>query len=274
MNFDKKVSIIMGIYNCADTLDEAIESILEQTYTNWQMIMCDDGSKDNTYDIAQQYVEKYPDKFILIRNEHNQGLNQTLNKCLAIADGDYIARMDGDDISLPTRFEKEVEFLNTHSEYSIVSTPMILFDKKGDWGRTRTPLERPEKSDMVRMPIFCHAACMIRREAYLAVNGYTVDERLIRVEDCHLWFKLYSKGYKGANLLEALYKMRDDKNASARRTFKARKNGIYVMFVGFKLIHMPWYKYYHLVKIAIVEVLKCLMPQKLYDVLHKRNLNE
>lgn len=272
MNMDKKISVIIGIYNCADTLDEAIESIIDQTYINWQMIMCDDGSKDNTYEVAKKYVEKAPERFVLIKNETNQGLNKTLNNCLAIADGDYIARMDGDDISLPSRFEKEVEFLNSHPEIAIVSTPMIMFDENGDWGRTKEPIMYPTREDLLyRTPVFCHAPCMVRKEAYLDVGGYTVDERLLRVEDCHLWFKMYSKGYKGANLEEPLYKMRDDQNATARRTFKARKNGIHVVFVGYKLLKQPWYRYFRLIKTAIVEFLKSIIPQFVYNYFHRKN---
>ena len=110
------ISIIMGIYNCAETLSDAIDSIIAQTYDNWELIMCDDGSTDNTYNIAQEYKERYPDKIVLLKNEKNMGLNYTLNKCLEVASGEYIARMDGDDISLPTRFEKEIGFLNEHSD--------------------------------------------------------------------------------------------------------------------------------------------------------------
>lgn len=273
MNNDKKISIIIGIYNCADTLDEAIQSIISQTYTNWQMIMCDDGSTDNTYDVAKKYAEQNPEKFVLLKNKKNQGLNITLNKCLSIADGDYIARMDGDDISLPTRLEREVEFLNNNPNFAFVSTAMILFDDNGDWGNFKKLNEFPKKEDLINVPAFCHAPCMVRREAYLAVGGYTVDDRLLRVEDCHLWFKMYANGYKGANLLEPLYKMRDDKEASKRRTLKARKNGIYVMCIGFKLVKMPWYMYFHLVKFIMLEIIKGSLPKSVYDKLHRRNLN-
>ena len=115
---EKKVSVIMGIYNCASTLDESIGSILNQSYSNWELIMCDDGSMDDTYQKALFHKKKYGDRIILLRNEHNMGLNYTLNKCLEVATGDYVARMDGDDISLPTRFEKEVKYLEEHSEMS------------------------------------------------------------------------------------------------------------------------------------------------------------
>lgn len=274
MNMDKKVSVIMGIYNCADTLDESLESIIDQTYKNWQMIMCDDGSNDNTYEVAQKYVLQDPDRFVLIKNGTNQGLNITLNNCLAIADGDYIASMDGDDISLPTRFEKEVEFLNAHPEFAIVSTPMIMFDETGEWGRTATPIKEPNITDFVfHTPFHCHAPCMVRKEAYLAVEGYTVDPKLLRFEDCNLWFKLYGKGYRGYNLSEPLYKMRDGKDAIARRDAKTRMRGVYVLYNGFKIVNMPK-KYYILL---IVEFIKnitiAFMPKPVYKYLHQKKQN-
>ena len=228
MGSHPKVSIIMGIYNCADTLKDAVDSILEQSFNDWELIMCDDGSTDQTLEIAQQYAEKYPNRFIVIRNKDNQGLNYTLNHCLKYAQGEYIARMDGDDLSLSDRLEKEVAFLDCHPEYAIVSTPMIFFDDKGDWGCSQA-IEVPQIKDFVNhAPFHCHAPCMIRKEAYLAVGGYTVDKRLLRFEDCNLWYKLYTAGYRGYNLQEPLYKMRDDRNAYHRRTPFARIRGVYV----------------------------------------------
>ena len=141
-----KVSIIMGIYNCAATLPEAIDSILTQTFPDWQLVLCDDGSKDNTYTVAKAYQEKFPDKIVLLQNERNMGLNHTLNRCLQAATGEYVARMDGDDISLPPRLEKEVAFLDAHPEYAIVSTPMIFFDESGDWGRSYANLKIMKRS--------------------------------------------------------------------------------------------------------------------------------
>lgn len=269
---EKKISIIMGVYNCATTLPEAIDSILAQTYTNWMFIICDDGSSDNTYKVAKHYEELYPNHFIVIQNEHNSGLNCTLNKCLRLADGDYIARMDGDDISVPERFEKEVKILNQHPEYAIVSSHMVTFDENGEWGCIKT-LETPQVYDFpTHVPMFCHAPCMIRKEAFLDVQGYTEDKRLLRVEDYNLWYKFYAKGYRGYNIQESLYKMRDDRNALHRRTPQARLNGIYATFLGFRMVHLPMWMYIYAIKNTIVELLKLILPDCIYDCLHKKRL--
>lgn len=265
-----KVSIIMGIYNCASTLPQAIESILMQTYTDWQLIMCDDGSEDDTYDVAKAYRDRDPAKIILLRNDHNMGLNHSLNRCLEKANGEYIARMDGDDISLPSRIEKEAAFLDTHPEYAIVSTPMIFFDENGDWGRSYA-IEKPDKRDFIRhSPVHCHAPCMIRREAYLSVGGYTEDARMLRFEDVNLWYKLYAKGYTGYNLDEPLYKMRDGRAAAQRRKLKFRINGPYVTYVGFRLFKFPWYLYGYVAIDFMQHFIKGIMPEWLYIGLHKK----
>lgn len=262
-----RISVIMGIYNCASTLREAIDSLYSQTYKEFKIIMCDDGSTDNTYQIAKEYANQH-DNIVLIRNPHNMGLNRTLNHCLKYADTEYVARMDGDDISLPTRFEKEIQFLDNHPEYAIVSCPMIYFDENGDFMTGSAKIRFPLKNDFIQGTPFCHAPCMVRREAYLKVGGYSVDKKLLRVEDYHLWMKMYAAGYQGAVLSEPLYKMRDDRNAVARRTFRNRINEAYVRHIGFKMLGLPWY--YQI--FALRPLLVGLLPRPIYIYLHKKKL--
>lgn len=259
------ISVIMGIYNCESTLGEAIDSLLNQTYINWELILCDDGSTDGTVSVAKSYQEKYPDKIKLLTNEKNMGLNFTLNKCLGEAKGEYIARMDGDDISLPERFQKEIDVLEKNKELSIVSTAMILFDEEGDWGKT-TLKEIPAKKDFLLGTPFCHAPCLVKKEAYLAVGGYSVEKRLLRVEDYHLWIKMYEKGFRGINLQEALYKMRDDRNAQHRRKFRYRLNEAHVKAYAIKSLKLPFYSYVYCLKPIILG----LLPGFIYKWLHRR----
>lgn len=261
----KSISVLMGVFNCAETLGEAIDSILEQTYTEWKLIMCDDGSTDDTYGIALRYAEEYPDKIVVLKNEKNMGLNYTLNRCLSVADGELIARMDGDDVSLPNRFEKEVEFLNTHPEYSIVSSPMIYFDEDGEF-KTGQGKGEPKIRDFAKGTQFCHAPCMVRHEAYDEVNGYSTEKRYLRVEDWHLWIKMYEKGYRGYNLTEPLYKMRDDRNAFCRRRFMYRINEARLTLEAIRRLRLPiWCSIY-----SIKPILIGLLPSKLYMYLHKK----
>jgi len=262
-----KISIIMGIYNCAATLAEAIDSILDQTYCNWELIMCDDGSTDNTYNIAREYKEKFPRKIVLIQNERNMGLNKTLNHCLRYATGDFIARMDGDDISLPNRLEKEIDFLVSNPQYDIVSTPMIYFDDSGDWGKG-TGGGEVSPLDFVKGTPFCHAPCLVRKEAFDKVNGYSEDVKTLRAEDYDLWFRMYEQGFKGYKLAEPLYKMRDDQDAYHRRKFKFAMNEAYVRFTGYKRLGLPIGAYIYTIRPIIVG----LLPKWLYLILHKKRL--
>lgn len=264
-----KISVIMGIYNCATTLGEAIDSLLNQTYSNWNLIMCDDGSSDNTYSVAERYKELYPDKIILIKNDKNMGLNYTLNQCLKYADGEYIARMDGDDISLPERFEKESKFLDKNPQFAIVSTPMIYFDEEGEWG-TGKPSRFPQKEDFIKGTPFCHAPCMVRKEAYDAVGGYSVEKKLLRVEDYHLWIKMYEKGYRGCNLQEPLYKMRDDRAAIKRRTYKYRINEAYVRILAIKMLGLSKTGFVYVMRPLIIG----LLPNFVYEYLHRKSMKK
>ncbi|MBR5808982.1 MAG: glycosyltransferase [Clostridia bacterium] len=261
------ISIVMGIYNCADTLDEAIKSILDQTYTDWKMIMCDDASSDNTYQVAKKYVEKYPDKFILIKNEKNMGLNYTLNHCLQYADTKYVARMDGDDISLPERFEKEINFLKKNPEYAIVSAQMEYFDQAGIFGKS-SGLGEAHKENIPKGTPFCHAPCMVLKEAFDAVGGYSVSKRLLRMEDYELWIKMYAQGYKGYNLPEVLYRMRDDRNATKRRKFRYRINEAYVRYLAVKRLGLSKKYLIYMARPILVG----LLPAGIYTILHKKRL--
>lgn len=265
----KKVSVIMGIYNCADTLEDAIDCIINQTYTNWELILCDDGSVDQTYTIAQTFADRYPDKVTLLQNDYNCGLNHTLNRCLSAATGDYIARMDADDRCSPDRFATEVDILDNSPEISIVSTDMEHFDEFGTWGRQHHP-DTPVPKDFVYGTPFNHAPCMVRREAYSAVAGYSEEKKFLRVEDYHLWIKMYCAGFKGQNIHEVLYQMRDDRNAYKRRKFSYRINESRVRALAVQKFNLPIYNYIY----ALRPVAIGLLPDCIYDLLHKKKLKE
>lgn len=265
------ISIIMGIYNCSSTLVEALDSIVNQTYTDWELIMCDDGSNDRTYEIAREYIENHPTyRMKLLKHELNMGLNQTLNDCLKEATGEYIGRMDADDISLPTRFEKEIAEFEKDPNLSVVSCPMIYFDENGDWGVGKCSNTYPEKNNLVFGTIHAHAPCLVKAEALRAVNGYSVGKRLLRVEDWHLWIKIYASGRYGKNLSQPLYKMRDDQLASKRRKFKFRLNEAYVSRLAVKEFGLSKWKYLYSLRFIIVG----LLPMPLYKYLHRKKLNQ
>ena len=259
-----KISVLMGIYNCADTLIQAVASIRNQTYTNWELILCEDGSSDNTYEVAQ-VLASTDSRIVLLRNEKNLGLNATLNRCLDAATGQYIARMDGDDDCMPERFEKQVTFLESHPEFQIVSSSMVLFDETGEWGRAASP-EYPQPEDTVAGTAFCHAAVLMKKECMDAVDGYTEDPRMLRVEDVNLWIKLYAAGYRGYNIQEPLYRMRNDQKALNRRKYIYRVNSVYVRLQGCKLLKLGPKSYLK----ACTPMIYGLVPAKLRQLIRKR----
>ena len=264
----KKISVIMGIYNCAPTLEEAVGCIVAQTYPNWELILCDDGSTDETYAVARRLAQQDPERIILLKNEHNCGLNHTLNRCLAAATGDYIARMDADDRCSPERFAIEAEALDSDPEIAIVSADMEHFDEQGTWGRQQHP-DAPTAGDFVHGTPFNHAACMVRAEAYRAVAGYSEERQFLRVEDYHLWIKMYQAGFRGRNIHQVLYQMRDDRNAYSRRKFLYRVNEARVKALAVKALHLPPHNYVYALRPIVVG----LLPNFLYDLLHKRRLH-
>lgn len=212
-NQDIKVSVLMGIYNCADTLAESIESVLNQTHSNIEFIMCDDGSTDNTYEVANKYAKK-DSRIVLLKNEKNITLGPTLNKCLEHATGKYCARMDGDDVSVPDRFEKQVAFLEAHPEFDVVGSFMQIYGTD----KLRIMCEYPEITLLVKSNPCCHATIMMRTDVYREIGGYSSDPRLARIEDVDMFWKFYIAGHKAANLQEALYIVRE-----THGTFKRRK---------------------------------------------------
>ncbi len=258
-----KVSVIMGIYNCSQTLPDAIDSILAQTFTNWELIMCNDASTDDTYVVAKQYADKFPGKIILISNQTNQRLAKTLNHCLQYTTGDYIARMDGDDISVLTRFEEQVNFLETHPEYDLVGTQMISFDETGEKG-IRAASGEPKKESLAYRNPFCHATIMARRAVYDQLHGYSEESYISRCEDVELWFRFYEAGFRGYNLERPLYKVRETLGDFKRRKLKYTLDTMRVCFEGYRKLHYPIHKYIFLFKPLVSD----LVPRKLMKYYH------
>ena len=255
MNEKPLVSVIMGIYNCEDTLSDSIESIINQSYSNWELIMCDDGSKDNTYNIANSYSDRYKDKIKLIKNNENVGLAGSLNNCLKFVSGDYIARQDADDKSVFDRFEKQVEFLEKNIEYDLVGTAMISFDENGEKGVRGILPHIPDKKKLAINPPFCHATIMTKSKVYRELDGYRVTKYTKRCEDIDLWFRFFEKGFIGYNLKEALYMVRDDDSSYKRRNFKSYYYATKVCFDGYRLLELPLRSYIYILKPIVASLI-------------------
>lgn len=262
-----RISVIMGIYNCASTLREALDSLLAQTFQAFKVIMCDDGSVDDTYNIAKEYVDKFPEKFILIRNEKNLKLAATLNKCLELVDTEYVARMDGDDISLPTRFEKQIAFLEENPMFSHISCAMNLFDEDGIYSVAIRDVAIPGSKEFINGTPYFHAPTLFRFEALKKVGFYTSTPRVERVEDYYLWYKFHQNGLQGYNLNEPLYSMRNDKNAFSRRTVKDRIKSSKIKYDVLNGLHIKYAWLY-----SLRDLSKSLVPSFIVRLI-KRTFN-
>ncbi len=266
---NEKISVIMSVYNCEKTIDKAIKSILDQTYTNWVMIICDDGSTDRTYEILNEYNSNYPDKFIIIKNETNMKLPYSLNKCLALVETDIVARMDGDDWSHPRRFEKQLDFLKKHPDIDLVGTGVTVSDGEKKIGAI-IKIPQPTKQTMTHQNAFSHATIMTHKRIYDDLGGYSLDKSVLRVEDVDLWCRFLSAGFKGYNLQEELYCILEDRNAVKRRNLSARINEAKTKSRGYRAMGFSG-----LVCIKpYLGILKAGIPFPIYKAVHKLKLNK
>ena len=257
--------MIMGVHNYADyrVLSAALLSILNQTFNDFEFIICDDGSTDDTYDKLRKICDS-DSRIRLIRNKTNKGLAASLNRCLELATGDYIARMDSDDISTLDRLEKEVVFLDNNKKYDWTGTNAFLINDNGIWGE-RVMIEIPKKKDLLFTSPFIHPSVMIRREVILSVGGYRVSRETTRAEDYDLWLRLYAQGYQGYNIQDCLYKFREDNNAFHRRAYRYRIQEAIVRYKGFSQIGMLLEGLPYVVKPLIVG----LIPQRILTKLRR-----
>lgn len=215
-----KISVVMSCYNRAEYSKLAIESILNQTYKDFEFIIIDDCSTDNTADVIQEYADK-DERIVFIKNNANKGLIYSLNLGLEIAKGEYIARMDDDDISMPTRFEKQVEYLDSHPQVTVLGT--FIEPIGDDKGESWVTIEDSDELD-VAMNFYnpmCHPSVMIRN-SFLKEHNLNYSPEALYAEEYHLWMKIILAGGKLANLPEKLvqYRMHKKSVTQASKTQK------------------------------------------------------
>lgn len=191
-----KISVILPAYNAEKYIKEALDSILSQTFADFELIVLNDCSQDSTEEIILSYEDP---RIVYVKNEENLGVARTLNKGLALAKGEYIARMDADDISLPQRFQKQVEYLDAHGEYGICGCWLQVFSDEGDGAVVQYAQEDREiRADQLFNSGFAHPGVMLRSHAlWQAGEGY--DPLYEKAEDYELWHRMLSVS-KGHNL--------------------------------------------------------------------------
>lgn len=203
-NTTPKVSVVMGVYNGAKFLREAVESVLGQTFGDFEFLITDDGSTDQSADILRQFSDP---RIKVHTNAQNEGLTRCLIRGLSQARGKYIARMDADDISYPTRFQKQAEFLEAHPDHAVVGTRCHYLDSEGKARAISGHLCTSDElgRDVWRRCPIAHGSAMFSRKYIMACGGYR--ELFRYAQDYDLWLRVMER-YRAANLPDPLYGLR------------------------------------------------------------------
>jgi glycosyltransferase involved in cell wall biosynthesis len=200
-----RISVLMPVYNAERFLRQAVDSILEQTYADFELIAIDDGSKDASGTILDEYAAQDPR--VRVFHQENQGLVTTLNRAIELSHGEYLARQDGDDVSFPLRFEQQAAVLDSQPDVVLVSGGFEVFDEEDEFlYREVLPTDDQEikRAMYLRNPIG-HGSVMFRKDAALAAGLYSDQHG--PTEDYELWSRLAKQG-KFAAVEQAVYHWR------------------------------------------------------------------
>jgi glycosyltransferase involved in cell wall biosynthesis len=199
-----KVSIVLPVYNCQDYVSFAIQSMLGQTFTDFELIILNDGSTDNSLEVINQFSN---DSRLRVISRENRGLVATLNEGLSLATGQYIARMDADDISIDNRLELQLAFMESHPTIAVLGTGTELINQDGVFIRNIChPSGEKLEVDMVLGNFIAHPTVMMRKSVIDEIGGYR--KPFEQAEDYDLWLRVLSQGYRIDNLPDVLLKYR------------------------------------------------------------------
>lgn len=192
----------MSTRNRASYLPRALDSICAQTYRDYALYVLDDASTDDTANILEQYRSKIPSLTVL-RNEQNQGTTKNAKRLIELSTGDFIARLDDDDLWLPEKLEKQVQFLQSHKTIWLLGTAIqgISSDNTLLAPLVNATDDADIRRKLLKVNQFAQSSILMRREAYLQVGGYDIG---FTTEDYELWLRIGSSGWKLANLPDIL----------------------------------------------------------------------
>jgi glycosyltransferase involved in cell wall biosynthesis len=204
------VSVVMAVKNGGQLMREAIDSILNQTFTDFEFIIINDGSTDNTLEI----LGEYQDPRIQVYSQENRGVARSANRGLALARGKYIARQDHDDVSLPTRLQKQVEYLEIHPECGLLGTAAEIWGPSGPTGRFH---DHPTSSSLLKFELifdnpFVHTSVMFRRGVIKTMGLYDPRSIITPLDDYHFISRV-SRSFLVSNLTERLVVYRENNNS-------------------------------------------------------------
>lgn len=267
-----KISVIMPVYNTYDrsVLEKSINSILDQTFRDFELIICDDYSDDGTYELLKDLINNKPN-IILIRNKFNSGVSLTRNRCIDLASGDYIALQDCDDWSSPDRLELQFNFLQNNKEFSFVGS-RTFFVKEDVIEVSPHYIPTPEKRDFLYTLPFTHSACMLRKNLLSEINGYRISrETVFRAEDYDMFMRIYAIGHVGYILPEKLYYYRLNTNSSRKKKYKYFIHETIVRYKGFTGMGIPLIKS---LPYIVKPIISSVLPLNILKFFRDRYLNK
>ena len=235
-----KVTVLLGTFNAGAALDAAIHSIREQTYTDFEFLIIDDASTDGSGQRVAEHAARDA-RIRLIRNETNVGLGAVLQRGVAEARGELIARMDADDASLPQRLERQVDFLSAHPAIDVVGSYALYVDKRGMPIRERrVPTTHEKIAELIWTCPFLHPTVMFRKAAVLRVGSYAPMRRR---QDYELWFRCAAGGLRFANIPEPLLNYHFSEDTMKRNHVSAMLDQVKIGLRGCRTVRAPLHAY-------------------------------
>tara|TARA_B100000073_G_C23740277_1_gene573518 strand:- start:3362 stop:4048 length:687 start_codon:yes stop_codon:yes gene_type:complete len=204
------VSVIISAFNAENTIEKSVESISDQSYKNLEILVSDDCSTDNTYEMLMKMNSK-DERIVVIKNQKNLGLTKSLNNLLNLARGEYIARHDADDISKKIRIERQLNYLLEKNFDAVCCLAKIIGEERIIPNISK--FVNPKFVMKIKNP-FIHGTLLIKREIIQSVGNY--DERFLFSQDYKLFKDLFAQGYKIKNLKEVLYFLNMKNNISTK----------------------------------------------------------
>ncbi|KRO09342.1 glycosyltransferase [Paucilactobacillus hokkaidonensis] len=257
----------MGTHNGEATIKTAVQSIQNQTEPDWEFIICDDCSTDNTWSILQS-IAALDSRIKLLQNSQQGGLSLSLNKCLAQAQAPLIARMDDDDVSQPHRFEAQIQALDKNPEIALTGCNAHLFSEPGHYQGFRKCPERPTAQQIFNGKNFIHPTILIRRQILLNVGGYNIAPYALRCEDFDLWCKLYAHGYRGINVQQPLLDYHESPRNIQHRNAQQHRNVHQVMKVWRKDLPLTTTGRIY----SLIPLIKSWLPQSILNLRYRKLL--
>jgi glycosyltransferase involved in cell wall biosynthesis len=266
------LSVLMPVYNCETYLAEAIESILTQTYSNFEFIIINDGSTDESKRIIKSYTD---DRIHYVENEKNSGLITTLNNGIELAKGQYVLRMDADDFSYPDRFEKQVSFMQINSDIDISGTWFLKSDRVNK--NTNPTTFEACKLNLINNSVLCHPSVIFRKDSVIN-KDLKFKHSALHAEDYQFWVDVVKAGLRISNLPEVLlnYRIHPLQISSAKKDVqKHTVNGIrldYAKFIFGEIIEQNKEIYIQLIDENIEDYVSYKQVKRFVFILLKLNL--